>query len=360
MIFFRYVLRNFLFYCSLSLVFCVFLFVLFDFIDKSKYYFPVVNSDFKSILLYYLCQIPYLVVQSAPLATLFASAIVMYQLSVSGEMTAMQSFGYEPRKLLGPMAASAFLMVFFFFLTSEWLAPYFSTKAHYISKVIFEGKKHSFLNKTKWSRDRGSFYSYGSFDPDSRIFYQLKVVKLDQEFQVTEIKKVRKALFLEDISRWKFVDGETLYFERGETFSVSSVKFKEKLSTLPISPDLMKIERRFIRELSLYELSRIMNRNKKNGMDLLEVNLAFHSKLAHLVVAFLFSFAGFPLAFLAQRRRETLGHLLSMVFLGFGYWLLFSLLRAILLSGALSVPAGVWGANAVLSFYIALRIKKST
>ena len=316
------------------------------------------KASFTYISFFYLCQIPYLLVQCVPLASLFASSSVMYRLSVSNEMTAMLTFGYSPKRLLGPLVFCGFIVTGGTFSLSEFLVPISSKQARYITKVVFEGKKHSFLNKTNWSRSDRTFYSYDSYKPEKKVFNGLKIINLDENFRLLEVKRIKGAVYREKSSSWVFNQVEVLSFTEADDFFVTKEFIKREKGHLPVSPDLLKIERRSIQELALSDLSSIIKRNKESGMSLLEVYIAFHTKLSHLGVSFLFCFAGFPLAFLASRRRETLKSFFSIIFLGFGYWLLFSFLRAVLLTGVLDVGVGVWASNMILFSYLFYQIRK--
>ena len=360
MVFFRYVTRTFLGYVFISLVFFVGLFVLFDFIDKSKHYFPGFNPDSWSIFLFYFYQLPSLAIQSAPIASLAASGFTLYSLGVSNEMAAMLSFGYSPARLLRPLFCSGLIFLSFLFFLSEFVVPESSKKVQYLKKVVFEEKKHSFINKTKWSRENNTFYSYTAYDPKLKRFYALKIIHLDQNFHLQRVEEVKQANYLEKEKLWRFSGVKNYQFIRNkEDFSIKESKKETRLAKLPISADLMKVERRHLRELSLKELSSILERNKSNGMNLLELHIAWNTKLAYLSVSFLFVFGAFPLAFRFGRRKESVFDFASLLILGFGYWLLFSFLRAVLLSGSINVIVGSWLPNFLLVLYLSFRIQRT-
>jgi len=114
-------MRSFFSVFTITLIFCTFLFLLFDFIDKSRHYFPTVTATAESIFWFYIYQIPYITLQCAPLAVLFSSSRCLYNLSTSNEMTAMLSFGYSPRSLLKPLFVCGLILGVFFSLLTEFI-----------------------------------------------------------------------------------------------------------------------------------------------------------------------------------------------------------------------------------------------
>lgn len=360
MLFSRYVIRSFFFLFSLALLFSIFLFLLFDFVDKSRYYFPTVNTDLHSVFFFYFYQIPYIALQCAPLAILFASALCLNHLSTSNEMTAMLSFGYSPRSLLKPLFICALILGVLLTLLSELVIPKSSGHVHYIRKVFFERKPSSHINKTQWSRDDYSFYSYSQYISKKKKFFGLKILTLDKNFRLLKVEKISKAYYREKEKKWLLIGTKTQKFHYDESnFHVEEQFEKNKKVTLPLSPDLLKVERRLLQELSLGELESIILRNQESGMNLLEIKMAWHTKLSHLMLSLIFIFGGFPLAFLYERRKESIFIFLKLLGVGFSYWLFFSLFRAAILAGVLSVPLGSWTPLGIISSYFLLQIRKT-
>jgi lipopolysaccharide export system permease protein len=359
-IFSRYLMQSFFFLFTITLIFCTFLFLLFDFVDKSRHYFPTVTADATSIFWFYIYQIPYIILQSAPLAVLFSSSICLYNLSTSNEMTAMLSFGYSPRSLLRPLFVCGLILAIFLSFLSEFIIPKTSEEVQYIRKVNFEGKKNSYINKTNWSHNDSSFYSYAHYIPDTKKFLDLKIITLNKNFRLEKVEKIAKASYEENKNIWILQDihTETFHHEEKEFYIEKKFSAKKQI-TLPISPDLLNIERRNLQELSLEELDGILERNKESGMDLLEIKIAWHTRLSELALCLVFIFGGFPLAFLRERRKESIFIFIKILGLGFAYWLLFSLFRAIILTGALPVFIGSWAPLGIISSCFFFQVQKT-
>ena len=100
---FFYVLKDYFKYVLGTLSLTVFLFMMFDFIHKTTGYIPKYQPSFLIAKLYFF-QIPSLLVQSIPIASLLASVITMVLLSRTNEVTAMRAVGMGPLRVGMPVA----------------------------------------------------------------------------------------------------------------------------------------------------------------------------------------------------------------------------------------------------------------
>jgi lipopolysaccharide export system permease protein len=90
---FWYIFKDYLKYVIGTLVLCMFLFVLFDFIHKTTKYFAQYKPSSDLIFQMYLYQLPMHISQALPIASLLASVITMVLLSRTNEITAMRAAG---------------------------------------------------------------------------------------------------------------------------------------------------------------------------------------------------------------------------------------------------------------------------
>ena len=110
MILFGYVLKDFLKFVFGTLILCVFLFLLFDFIHKTTRYIPRYNPETKHLIQYYIFMIPNLIQQALPIASLLSGVICMVLLSRSNEITAMRAAGMGPLRIGAPIAFGGLLL----------------------------------------------------------------------------------------------------------------------------------------------------------------------------------------------------------------------------------------------------------
>ena len=111
MLLFSYVLRELFKYILGTLILCVFLFLLFDFLHKTTRYIPRFNPSSELLLKAYLYQVPSLLFQAIPIASLLGSVICMLLLSRTNELTAMRAAGVGPFGLSAPIIFGGILLV---------------------------------------------------------------------------------------------------------------------------------------------------------------------------------------------------------------------------------------------------------
>ena len=130
---FFYVLKDYFKYVLGTLSLTVFLFMMFDFIHKTTGYIPKYQPSFFLIAKLYFFQIPSLLVQSIPIASLLASVITMVLLSRTNEVTAMRAVGMGPLRVGMPVALGGGL----YLLSPHFLARLFFRLARRVC-IIFK------------------------------------------------------------------------------------------------------------------------------------------------------------------------------------------------------------------------------
>ena len=93
MILIVYILREFFKFVLAGLVICLFLFIFFDFMHKTKYYFGAYTPGVSLVLQQYLFQIPYQALIFLPIICLIASVFVVANMVRFNEITVLKSFG---------------------------------------------------------------------------------------------------------------------------------------------------------------------------------------------------------------------------------------------------------------------------
>ena len=120
---FWYIFRDYLKYVIGTLVLCMFLFVLFDFIHKTTKYFTQYKPSTDLIFQMYLYQLPMHISQALPIASLLASVITMVLLSRTNEITAMRAAGMGPLKIGLPLATGGVLLSIAAYAVNERVIP---------------------------------------------------------------------------------------------------------------------------------------------------------------------------------------------------------------------------------------------
>ena len=113
----RYILREYLRFVAATVMLCLFLFILFDFIHKATSYFQKYDPSVSLITQFYIYQVPFQLVQILPIAALLSSVVSMVVLNRHNETTAMRAAGMSPSQIAIPLGIGGFgLCIFSFFL----------------------------------------------------------------------------------------------------------------------------------------------------------------------------------------------------------------------------------------------------
>lgn len=136
----RYLAKQLLFpifFCSLTLIFLVFMADVFDYLDEMVKH----KTALSHILLYYLALIPETFVDTIPWASLLGTIYVLTSFNYHNEITAMKIAGLEITSIIRPIIFIGFLLGILSFLVGDQVVPKTSSIANKILKEKIEKKK---------------------------------------------------------------------------------------------------------------------------------------------------------------------------------------------------------------------------
>ena len=163
---FRYILKDFFKYVLGTCALCMFLFVLFDFIHKTTRYFQKYNPSTENIVLLYIYQIPHLLVQAIPIASLLGSVTCMVLMSRTNEITAMRAAGMGPVRVGLPVAIGGLILSALSILLGEFIAPKSMKQMRYVEEVVIEGSRENQMEQgAHWAREENFLFSFEEFNP---------------------------------------------------------------------------------------------------------------------------------------------------------------------------------------------------
>lgn len=345
----RYMLREFFRFASGTIILCIFFFVLFDFIQKASGYLGKYNPSAQLLTKYYLLQVPFEIYQAIPIAALVASVVVMIMLARTGEITAMRAVGMSPLRIIAPIAAGGLLLSVASFVLSEYVIPYTARKSHYIKQVTIE-REDAVLNEgAYWMRTPNRTINFKAYNPLNQSLKQLKILYLSPEnFALSKTMHSRYAFFSTKHQAWVLTGVQIFEFEEKKLKRGSHFPFL--LTMLPIEPQKLKFDRRSPSELSLSEIGDIINNGQQGNGDLLSYRIAWHTKFAYPLAAFLISFLGIRFGYQTERGSETVRGMFIALILALSYWFILSFSKALCASGNMHPFFAGWLAN----FWVAI------
>lgn len=340
-----YILREYLKYALGTLILCLFLFVLFDFIHKTTRYFPTYNPTTSQIFKLYYYMLPSQFIQALPIASLLAAVASMAMLARGNELTAMRAIGMGPWMVAIPLLVGGLLLSVVGLVLSETVMPPFSAKMRYLKEVLIEGEEANAPGETTgWIKTADFLVNFQDFDPLNARLRNIKLMKLSQMF-------TPKSMILADYADF---DSETKVWRLHGT---RSIKFNSKLDIIenvvgtpysfmiPIDPARFKKERRRPNEFSLNELKDSVLKRRDAGFSTLEYAVEYQFKIAYIFAALVVVMAGLKFVYLSERTGDTVKGVLWAFASGGAYWVMIVITRTFASRGTMDPLLAAWTPN---------------
>ncbi len=345
---FIYVLRDFFRYVFSTLFLCVFLFMLFDFIHKTTNYIPRYNPSTDLLLKVYLYQLPNLISQALPIASLLASVITMVLLSRTNEVTAMRAAGMGPGLVGMPVVVGGLILCLCSVLIGEWMLPRSAARLHFIQEVQIERESETQIAEgARWLKSGNMLYNFRDYDPITNMMTVVKAIEMGDNFRPKRSIEARLATYRPEFDDWLLEDVKILYFWPKGTLSYSEEREVMPVK-IPVEPTKLKKERRLPNELSSRELVDLIRKGTASGADVQFYRVDFHTKLAFHFAPLVVCLIGLKFGYKSERTMETARGVLLAVAIGMSYWFILNAARALAKRGILHPIPAAWVANVVI------------
>ena len=342
---FLYIFKDYVKYVFGTLIMCMFLFVLFDFIHKTTKYFAQYKPSTDLILQLYMYQLPMHLSQALPIASLLASVITMMLLSRTNEITAMRAAGMGPFKIGLPLAFGGILLSLLAYFVNEKVIPKTAHKFHYVQDVQIEGGQASEVaSHTRWQRRGNLVVNFRDYDIPSQRIIGLNIVDVKASFQPDKIIEASSAKYSPQSDVWDARDILITYF--GDNGAIDfSERRKSMTVRLNLDPKKLMRDRRTPEEMSIKELKDAISRGDKSGSDTLPYRVDLQVKLAYPLAAFVVSLIGLKFGYRSERTTETARSVLMAFFIGISYWFVLNAFKALGKRGAIPPFVAGWFAD---------------
>ena len=356
MILFKYVLREYLKYVAGTVLLCLFLFILFDFIHKTTNYFARYEPAADLIFRFYLYQVPFQLVQIFPIASLLASVVTMVLLNRSNEVSAMRAAGMTPARIAAPLGAGGLLLTFCSVLLGEVIVPQTSGKMHFVTDVLIEGEEAFATDKSAhWVRSGDKIFHFRDYDHHLKTLSDIRLVSVGESFLPSNALHAMSARWIAARDMWQLKKVRQVSFNAGgELIDIESSS--DLMEALPVRPEKLSADRRLPDEMSLSELGDRISHGARLGANVLELRIAWHVKLAYPLAAFLISLIGITFGYRSERTTETVKSILLAFGLGISYWFVLSAARALAGAGDLPPFLAGWLANLMICGVLGMQL----
>ncbi|MBP9708559.1 MAG: LPS export ABC transporter permease LptG [Oligoflexales bacterium] len=340
-----YVLREYLKYVFGTLVLCVFLFILFDFIHKTTKYIPRYEPSGTDLLQLYYFQIPSLISQALPISALLASVAAMVMLARNNELTAMRAVGMGPLSICLPLLMGGGILCAVGFIVGEVFLPQFAHRMYYLKEVVIEGEEaDSLAERSNWFRQGDQLFNFAQYNPETATLHNVRIMKMGSNFRPTDLTIAESAAFRFDSGDWLLDNIRVINFNRsGQVLSNSPSP--PEVFILPFKPQELQKDRRKPSEMTLKELRQNIVKAKNSGQPSLDLEVDFHFKLAYPFAALVVSLVGLQFMYLSERTTDTIKGVLMAFGIGVTYWFILIAARALGTRGDVPPEIASWLAN---------------
>lgn len=313
------------------------LYELFDYVFKNA--LPL--GAMAELLLY---KLPDIIVIAVPIAVLFATLLALGRLAKDSEITAMRSAGVAFRRLVLPVLLVGLGISVFHFAMYEQVVP----EANHRAQNVF---REALLRDVMPQIEENVFFR----GPEGHVFY-IGRVHSEEGLERIMIFLPRRDGYPDTIhaARGRFEDG-VWYLEDGFTrfvdengFTVDELRWeRQEYHTPDVEPTLFGTQKT-PSEMTRAELRELMTLYQRAGLDLRNLEVEYHLRLATPLACFLWILIGAPLALRTRRSGRFFG-IVAAILLVFLYYVSTSLFSKLGGNGFMPPLAAAWTTNVLFS-----------
>lgn len=296
------------------------MFVTIDFFDHMDLF----TSTWKSLVVsgaYLLLKLPSYVQLILPLAFLISMLILLIIMVRENEMIVVRTSGISTASLMKTLLAFSVVLVLISFLLAEWIIPVTSHISDYLLQVKIRGNAHVFFKNDKiWFKRDNVIGNIDSFDTKKDIIRGMTIIELSRTFNIEKRYEAKEGFFkdgewyFKNVSRW-------IFNEKG---IVSRQIFEEMTGLLNEPPSVFKTADKDPEEMGYRDLSRYIDRLKKDGHDVRRYLVDLYNKIAFPFVNLIMVFMAFSVGLRYVKTKHISKAIFSGVLLGGLYWVILS------------------------------------
>lgn len=247
-----------------TLAFCVLLLVVATIFDKLQEILEN-NSPLDKVVLYFLCSLPFKLIQVIPLVAALAVLFSVGNMARNNEILAFLTSGVHSLRIAAPIALSGVVLVVGVFVLNEFYVADLEQHARYLERRYIEAKSEAKLATRRDIFVRGignRFYLMKMYETRERRMYTPQIVDMTDDYSTLRQRIDAQTATLiaekpeERRSEWILTNARIWTFnEKGELSSFQEFPGDKKVY---LEPDLSVIlgQRKKPEEMNFFELRR--------------------------------------------------------------------------------------------------------
>ena len=298
------------------------------------------------ILSYFLCKIPEMISQTAPMAVLMGTILAIGALSRSSEITAMRSSGVSLFQLGKPLVATAALISLGLLFMQEFVTPAANERMNYIEGVLIKKKGSSalFRQNNIWHRNGALIMQAKLYNPAQTALSGITVWEVDSALK--PLSRREAATAVPDNNGWQLKNVTKRVF--GSTTS-ELVNLPVEHINIDLAPADLKVAATSAENMGFTALARYCRSISSSGYDATRYLTMLHAKISLPFAALIMAFLGIPFS-LRDGRAGGIGVGIGFsILIGFSYFIINAFLLSLGQAGALPPAIAAWSANLIFA-----------
>ncbi len=338
----RYILKEFAFNFLLILLSLAVLYLIVDFFQRARM-FASNDAGLDSIFLYFIYNIPMILLQMIPVGVLLSSLITFGTLSKNSELVALKASGVSfYRTALPPVLFAVAIGVVMFFI-GEFVAPYANQKAKHTIYIDIQNRPQmgEFKRHELWYRGDVGIYNFSFFDPDSAILRGIRINEIDGGMNL--VRRIDAVEGHWTDGTWVFYDVMITTFPENDFPRVEILE--SMVADIPEKPKDFMVVQKEPDEMGFAELRKYIAKIRSDGYDATRYQVDLHGKAAFPFVCIIMAVLGLCFSARSERSGGVAQGIGIGIGVGLSYWLIFAFTMSLGHSGVLPPFLAAWTAN---------------
>lgn len=340
----RYLRSQFVQYFSMILIIVLGLYTMIDFVEKIDDFIEQ-QVPITLAFQYFLLNMPFVVSQITPLATLLAVLVTFGLMNKHNELIALRAGGVGLVSLLPPVlrfGAGSFVLVL---VIAEIISPLTVSQANAIwtQKVRRQAVAVTRQNDI-WLKGNQSIVHFGFYDTATQTAQRVTIHRFDGQFHLKERIDAESAVFHD--SYWRLSRGIVHQYD-AQTGSFTPVVFEDRTVQLDITPDDLARVVPQTAEMNFFQLKAYIREVENDGYDASRYKVDLHAKLAFPFVCILMALVGTGLAGGGKLKEGLPLSISSGIAIAFLYWIAFSFCMSLGYANKLPPFIAAWTVNLI-------------
>ncbi|MBU0581424.1 MAG: LptF/LptG family permease [Candidatus Margulisbacteria bacterium] len=306
-----------------------------------------INSGIPFLVVFRLLifKIPAIMVLFFPMATLFATMIVLIRMAKDSEITVFRAGGVCMLRIVAPILVAGFIVTLLSFLVNEKVVPWANhISDNLIRRAVLKKPPPDIAENTFFKESRDRYFYIRKLDSGKHLMEDIFIYETTRDFPRLITAKTATWTGQE----WQLQDGFVHKFDE-EGFVSYEGKFNKMNIKVDRDVNNFFSDEKTPREMSSTELKNKIKGLEKGGVDTKSLAVDFQMKFAEPAASLAFALIGAAICIAFVRSSKdwwgVVGSvLLALLTVGF-YFFVMATFRSLGRGGAIPALLGAWSPN---------------